>query len=1383
MQTTTNLMITNKPSPRLRTLKLATCLLALGASMGFQRTQASIAYGTINNFDTVNDTGVPCHGFEIELDDIRSADITYTYDWNHYGTPSIREDTSVPGHTNVFVRYAAVYTNGSWSAYTSVPAAPIAPTQGHQFTNPGLNFGGEHFGVGFRAQPTVVKYNWLLDNGSGSLMVGPAVNVATPTFTVIPAAIPANPPQIQAKIVPPPPPVLPATEFGTAGWVKEIRTTSHKNTEVKLRNLVSPDPDFPNEKDWRNGEPDEVEVEWQILQIDYNSGNGGANGELVSAAQQLNQGDDIVTRRWEFYTYTGPLDPETGEALAQSVGPDGIHGTGANSGTVVVGNLTGIQMSAFNNVQTFGLIDHLPDGEVNVPFATRCVVIASDTNFTITTTGALPDGLAFDPATAQVYGTPWNSGVFTFHVEASWSNTPPIGKTYVFSIADVGVILPPHSDVDTIPAPLNAGTTTGDGIYNHGALVTVTATAKPGFVFANWTENGTVVSASTSYEFTNTINASLVANFVVSNPGMPQITNQPTSLNLNQGQNATFSVGASGAAPLSFFWLRNGTALANGNGISGATAASLIITNVAAANAGNYSVVVSNIVGSVTSLVATLTVGGVPGITTQPAPLTVNLGAPAAFHVVAQGATPLHYQWLFNNTAIAGASLSSYSLTKVQATNAGNYNVVVSNSLGSITSDPAGLFINTKPTITSPPINTSSQPGLDASFNVTAAGTAPLSYQWLFGGLPIAGATDSTYTFTVGSSADAGYYSVVVTNAFGSATSAKAKLQVNLPPVITKPVGDHLNLVGTPNIFSSIATGTAPIGYQWYFNGTLIPGATKISYTTTNVTVSNMGTYSIVASNVAGMDTNSGTLTALLDLTPPTVTIQVPSPAQELTLNVLTAAGTASDKAPLLGVSCSLNGGPLLPVSTTNNFKNWSIVLDGWLIAGTNTLMVQATDFSGNVSVSSTKTQVRFMLNVPSILTVHTTGQGAVLPDLDQQSLLVGRNYVLTAQPTANWIFTNWQAGGFLYPNAKFTFTMQTNLVMTANFIPTPFGPGVAGSYNGLFYETNVVAYPSSGLLSVMVDGGGGINGKVYIGGAILTLANGQFDPSGRANLTLSRASQHLPNLMLSLQVDLTGGSDSLTGSITPVDDAWTAAVWCGRAIYSEANPAPFAGRYTMAFPGVADPSLAPAGSSYVSINLSNNATLSLAGNLADGTKQAQALASVAVTKEGLWPLYEPLYRGGGALIGWVSVSNTPGAITNLSGEVVWIKNANPTNLSYDAGFTNRATLSGSGYLVPPAGTNVLPNPVSTITLTGADLASPITASLTINSLNKAVVTGPNPTGIKVSIFPATGLFTGSFVNPTTGLTTLFSGSLLQNQNLGAGEFISSNSSGSVLIN
>src|SRR5690349_1148108 len=69
------------------------CLFAFGAA-GSTPASASTAYGDLNNFDVFNDTGQDCHGFEIELDDVHSVDITYTFDWNHYGAPTIVENNS-----------------------------------------------------------------------------------------------------------------------------------------------------------------------------------------------------------------------------------------------------------------------------------------------------------------------------------------------------------------------------------------------------------------------------------------------------------------------------------------------------------------------------------------------------------------------------------------------------------------------------------------------------------------------------------------------------------------------------------------------------------------------------------------------------------------------------------------------------------------------------------------------------------------------------------------------------------------------------------------------------------------------------------------------------------------------------------------------------------------------------------------------------------------------------------------------------------------------------------------------------------------------------------------------------------------------------------------
>lgn len=520
-----------KTNPMKIKLKILGCLLALLLGSGLAA-HASVAYGSVNNFDTVNDNGVPGHGFEIELDDCRSADITYTYDYNHYGTPKFTQQISQDGllkwHTNMFVRYQAVWTNTDWSAYTAVPAGPIPPTMGHQFTNPRTNFGGEHFGVGYRVQPSKVLYFWLIDSGTHTLSRGGQVNVSTPTFTYNPPPLPAQAAQVVAVI---PAPLLPMKgEFSDATWCKEIRTTSHTNVQVGIRDLMSVDTNNPNGRDWRNGQTNvEVEVEWQLLQIDYMSadfnptnGLGGQNAKLAAAAQALNHSDDVETRRYEYYAYVGPYDdlsePPTHEALCQMPGADGIHGTGTYSNTVVVGKFLGAQMSGMVAAPPVGLIDHLPDGQLNAAYPTRSVVIAGDTNFIATNSGALPAGMAFDAASGQIYGTPYTAGIFIFNVNVSSSNNPVVTKAYPFMITS-GVV-PPHSAVDVNVSSTNGGTAIGNGVFTNGTTATVVAAPKPGFVFANWTEGGEVVSTATNYTFTNIVNQSFVANFIL-NPNPP----------------------------------------------------------------------------------------------------------------------------------------------------------------------------------------------------------------------------------------------------------------------------------------------------------------------------------------------------------------------------------------------------------------------------------------------------------------------------------------------------------------------------------------------------------------------------------------------------------------------------------------------------------------------------------------------------------------------------------------------------------------------------------------------------------------------------------------------------------------------------------------------
>jgi len=199
------------------------------------------------------------------------------------------------------------------------------------------------------------------------------------------------------------------------------------------------------------------------------------------------------------------------------------------------------------------------------------------------------------------------------------------------------------------------------------------------------------------------------------------------------------------------------------------------------------------------------------------------------------------------------------------------------NSLSSNTNLSFGMFDNVRverlvtnvpPYLTSQPQNLYAALGSNAVFNVTAGGSAPLTYQWRHAGTNIPGATSSDYTRVGAQLADAGSYSVVVANSYGSVTSSVASLAVLLPPGITTQPQNQSVKEGTNVTFSVTATGDAPLDYQWRFNGADISGATSSSYTRSNVTVFDGGNYSVLVANPAGEVTSADAALTVIPFLP-----------------------------------------------------------------------------------------------------------------------------------------------------------------------------------------------------------------------------------------------------------------------------------------------------------------------------------------------------------------------------------------------------------------------------------------------------------------------------------------------------------------------------------
>ena len=430
----------------------------------------------------------------------------------------------------------------------------------------------------------------------------------------------------------------------------------------------------------------------------------------------------------------------------------------------------------------------------------------------------------------------------------------------------------------------------------------------------------------------------------------PAISSQPSSQTVNSGQTATFSVVASGTAPLSYQWKKSGTT------ISGATSASYTTpATTSSDNSSQFEVSVSNSAGSVISSAAMLNVNSAPSITTQPASQTVSVGQPVTFAVVASGTAPLSYQWQRGGANIAGANSASYTTAAVALSdNSSQFQVVVSNMAGSITSTAATLNVTSSPSITTQPASQTVTAGQTATFAVVAFGTAPLSYQWQKAGVNISGATSASYTTPVTVSSDNGsQFQVTVSNTSGSVTSTAATLTVNSPPSITTQPANETVTAGQTATFSVVAAGTAPLSYQWQKGGSNISGATSASYTTPATSFSdNASQFQVVVSNVAGSVTS--TAATLTVNSQPAITTQ---PVNQTVVAGQTATFTvvAAGTAPLnyqwkkggANISGANSASYITPVTAlTDNGSQFDVVVSnsfGNITSNTVTLTVTAT--------------------------------------------------------------------------------------------------------------------------------------------------------------------------------------------------------------------------------------------------------------------------------------------------------------------------------------------------------------------------------------------------------------------------------------------------------
>lgn len=450
--------------------------------------------------------------------------------------------------------------------------------------------------------------------------------------------------------------------------------------------------------------------------------------------------------------------------------------------------------------------------------------LGQDVTFTVVANGTAPLTYQWQKFSALIPGATGATLTLTnvqmgdigsYGVKVSNAAGSVLSNFASLSVAAIAPAITTHPQSQTVSAGADAiFTVAASGSLPFGYQWMKNGANIPGATFSNYTVFGAQAGDAGNYAVSvrNSAGTAISATALLTvNSAPPAIVTHPQSVSILAGAAATFTVAVSGTAPFTYQWSKNNAALA------GATGASYAIPGVQAGDVGTYAVTVTNSAGQVTSNAATLGIVvavTAPALAAPPQGVTVNAGSPVSLAVTVTGTAPFSYQWFRDGIALAGATSATYALAAAQSTDAGNYTVRVTNSAGQVTSPPATVVVRTNaPVITGQPQAASVTAGSPVTFTVAASGTPPLAYQWFRDGAALSGATDPDYRIASASPAEAGLYTVTVSNGGGAMTSEPATLVVlaagTLPTTLLSNLSVRTTLAAGQKLIPGFVTNGA----------------------------------------------------------------------------------------------------------------------------------------------------------------------------------------------------------------------------------------------------------------------------------------------------------------------------------------------------------------------------------------------------------------------------------------------------------------------------------------------------------------------------------------------------------------------------------------------
>jgi hypothetical protein len=584
---------------------------------------------------------------------------------------------------------------------------------------------------------------------------------------------------------------------------------------------------------------------------------------------------------YQWYENGTPITGATSSTYTTSATAAGQSGT---IFTVVVTNASGSVTSGPATLTVQGpaapLAKSLVPSNATPPYSATVMLVPtfSGGTATIGSTGVGSSDITANAVSGSSYPTPPLTSGKTYTLTVTDSKGNVVSTTCLVTPSSVALTPITPGNMTHAPGAVSFSSTATGGLTNN-----VVWTASAGTFAANvWTSPNTAGTYTITATSADNPSVSVTTTATIS---APVINTQPVAQHDCSGGTLSLSVAATLAT--SYQWNLNGTP------IPGATSATYVVANASSLNAGNYTVTVTNGVGSVTSNVAAVEVGSM--ITSNPASIALHPTQTATFSVVAAGLSPFTYQWYqipsgsSTGTAIPGARSAVYTTPALDLSyNGAKYYAAVTDSCGGTPLDSTNATLtvtaaNVPPTILTQPIGQDVTVGATtASFTVVATGSGTLTYQWYripagqTVGTSIAGATSATYTLLASATTitnDQDQYYVIVSNAYGQAISAKATLAVGAGILITQqPHTAYVN-EGDTATFTVAATSLLPLTYQWYSapagssTFTAISGATNATFTVSSAASTDNGTvYKAVVSN--GTSANATSSTAALFVGP-----------------------------------------------------------------------------------------------------------------------------------------------------------------------------------------------------------------------------------------------------------------------------------------------------------------------------------------------------------------------------------------------------------------------------------------------------------------------------------------------------------------------------------